>query len=1101
MSITDTGTGIRAHRHEARGGRRTRGLLVSIAIAVLAAAGSTFGAGSAFADTPSARLTVESFALPTSFKTGGACDAASIGGLVETWGVDMSAAVDCDLYGVIVRNSGNRATDGTPITVSYAVPPGVTAQAVGFFWSALEQTGPNLHFLCPSFSECTFPIPLGPGQWLRMYVFVSVEGGAASPLHSSVAVSGGGAPEASASLQTPVGSQPQFGLSSVGTLMAGADGEPDTQAGEHPFEFTASVQLNSVWREDPEGIAAHTSVHDVKDVVVDLPVGMVGSALATPLCTYAQLSSPARCPADTVIGRIKTEPHVSAGVIGPLYNMTPERGTAAQFGFVDGQNGTHALSASVVPTPGGYVLRTTTSDIPQVPLTGLSVSIYGNPAVRQEEIAQAEEKTASKISPVALFTDPSGCSGEPLATSVHIDSWQSPGRFNTDGTPDFSDPRWLGATTSAPPVTGCNLLQFNPGLSVQPETSVAGSPTGLNVELRVPQSEDPLTLASPPLRDASIVLPAGVGLNPAAAGGLGSCSLAQIGLGSVALPACPDSSKVGSVELQTPLLPGTLGGSIYLAAQEENPFHALVAAYIVVADPVTGTVLKLPGELRLDPVTGQVTGVFDENPQFPFNDLRLHFFGGQRGVLTTPQACGSYTTGSVLSPWSAPDSGPAATPSDSFQVTSGCTGGFAPGFTAGSTVTQAGGFAPFTLTLTRTDQDQNLAGITLRMPPGLLGVLKSVALCGEPQASQGACGQESLVGHTTVAAGAGAHPFYLGGQVFLTGPYKGAPFGLSIVVPAIAGPFNLGNVVVRASIAVDPHTSALTVTSDPLPSILRGIPLDLRTVNVTVDRPAFTFNPTNCEPLAVNGTITSTQGTQTQVSSAFHASNCAALTFHPVFSASSLAKTSRQGGAALDVKVSYPQGTQANIHSVAVTLPKQLPARLSTIQQACPEAVFNANPASCDEGSVIGTGTASTPILAAPLTGPAYLVSHGGAAFPDIDVILQGQGITLDLVGHVNISKTGITSSTFGEVPDAPINSFELNLPEGPHSGLSAVGSLCTSPLSMPTTITGQNGALTQQTTKIKVTGCAPVKKKKHKAKKHKAKKRRGKKANHRRRG
>jgi hypothetical protein len=1062
---------------------------------VLAAAALGAVAAPAVASSPAARLTVESFALPTSFKTGGACDNGSIGGLVETFGIDMSAALDCDVYGVIVRNSGSRATDGTPVTVSYAVPAGVTAQAVGFFWSGLDQTGPNLHFLCPSFSECTFPIPLGPGQWLKMYVFVSVEGGAASPLHSSVTVAGGGAPEASASLQTPVGSQPQFGFSLVNTLMAGADGEPDTQAGEHPNEFTASVQLNNVWRRNPEGVDGHTSVHDVKDVVVDLPVGLVGSALATPRCTYAQLSSPARCPADTVIGHLKTEPRVSAGVAGPLYNMTPEHGTVAQFGFFDGQNGTHTLSASVVPTPTGYVLRTTTSDIPQVPLTGLSASIYGNPAVRQEEIAQSEEKTASKISPVALFTDPSGCSGEPLVTSVHIDSWQSPGRLNADGTPDFSDPNWVGASTSAPPVTGCDLLQFSPGLSVQPETTVAGSPTGLNVQMSVAQSEDPLTLASPPLRDASIVLPAGVSLNPAAANGLGSCSLAQIGLGSAAPPRCPASSKVGSVELQTPLLAGTLGGSIYLAAQEENPFHALVAAYIVVEDPATGIVLKVPGQLRLDPGTGQITGVFDENPQFPFSDLRLHFFGGQRGVLTTPQACGTYTTGSELSPWSAPDSGPAATPSDSFQITGGCAGGFAPGFEAGTTATQAGGFAPFTMTLTRSDQDQGLAGVTLRMPPGLLGVLKSVALCGEPQASQGTCGQESLIGHTTVLAGAGPDPVSVGGQVFLTGPYKGAPFGLSIVVPAVAGPFDLGTVVVRAAINVDPHTAALTVTSDPLPSILRGIPLDIKTVNVTVDRTGFTFNPTSCEPLSVGGTVTSTQGAQAQVSSGFHAANCAALGFKPVFSASSLAKTSRQGGAALDVKLAYPSGAQANIHAVAVTLPRQLPARLSTIQQACPEAVFNANPASCDAGSAIGTGTASTPILSTPLTGPAYLVSHGGAAFPDIDVVLQGQGITLDLVGHVSITKSGITSSTFTEVPDAPVSSFDLSLPEGPHSGLAAVGSLCAEPLTMPTTITGQNGARLTQTTRIKVSGCTATKKKKHKAKrKHHKKKRRARK-------
>ncbi|HEY7961338.1 MAG TPA: hypothetical protein VID29_05395 [Solirubrobacteraceae bacterium] len=565
-------------------------------------------------------------------------------------------------------------------------------------------------------------------------------------------------------------------------------------------------------------------------------------------------------------------------------------------------------------------------------------------------------------------------------------------------------------------------------------------------------------------------------IDPSAADGLQACSPAQIGLNDSNEPSCPDASKIGTVEIDTPLLPDPLQGAVYLAQQGNNPFGSLLALYVTAEGD--GALLKLAGHVVADPVTGQLTTTFDDNPQLPFSELKLSFFGGPRAPLATPESCGTFTTSGDLMPWSAPFSGPDTLLTDSFSIDTGCVGGFAPSFAAGSTGTQAGGFTSFTATFSRGDQDQNLSSITLRTPPGLLGVLKSVPLCGEPQAAQGACGQESLIGHTTVGAGVGPHPFYLGGNVYLTGPYKGSPFGLSIVVPAVAGPFNLGTVVVRAAISVDPATTALTVTSDPLPTILQGIPLDLRTVNVTVDRPGFIFNPTSCEPLAVGGTITSTQGTQAPVSSHFQAANCANLPFHPLFSVSSPAKTSRNGGAALDVKVSYPQGTQANIHSVAVTLPKQLPARLSTIQQACPEAVFNANPASCGEGSNIGVGTAVTPIFKNPVVGPAYLVSHGGAAFPDIDVVLQGEGVTILLVGHVNISKAGITSASFFAVPDAPIGSFELNLPEGPHSGLSAVGSLCASPLTMPTTITGQNGAVVQQTTKIKVTGCTKVKKK-----------------------
>jgi phage tail protein X/uncharacterized Zn-binding protein involved in type VI secretion len=305
---------------------------------------------------------------------------------------------------------------------------------------------------------------------------------------------------------------------------------------------------------------------------------------------------------------------------------------------------------------------------------------------------------------------------------------------------------------------------------------------------------------------------------------------------------------------------------------------------------------------------------------------------------------------------------------------------------------------------------------------------------------------------------------------------------LSIVVPAQAGPFDLGTVVVRAALYIDPSDAHVRVVSDPIPTILRGIPLEVQKLNVTLDRSGFMVTPTNCDPMAIHGTVNSTGGLSVAVSNRFQVGDCAGLGFAPKFTASAPAKTSRANGAALDARIAYPGGGQANIRSVAVSLPKQLPARLTTIQKACPEATFDANPALCDEGSLVGTGTAVTPILSVPLSGPAYLVSHGGAAFPDIVVVLQGQGITLDLVGNVNISKTGVTSATFAHVPDAPLSSFELSMPMGPHSALSAVGSLCAKPLSMPTTMTAQNGVVVKQATPIKVSGCPAAKK----AKKHK---------------
>jgi hypothetical protein len=1031
-------------------------------------------AGSVWAVTPGAGLTIESFASPSTFSTGDGED----------------------VYKVMVRNAGSEQTDGSPITVTDTLPAGLKVVRTVFIFQSFSVSvlrgialAEDLSNLCGDVTggvRCTYPGVLPADATLTMFVYVAVEEGAAGTLTNTASVSGGGTADASVSARNPNGGAPApFGVSEFAPLLAGLDGLPDTQAGAHPYELSTMIDLNTVFRYPSNNRRAlrRTSVQDLRDAVVDLPLGFVGSALATPTCTLAALSSQERCPPDTGIGYIASEPVGAESVSSPIYNMVPEHGVPAEFGFRDALRGSHILYASVVPTPAGYVLRTSTFEAPQFTVEDIAVAFYGNPVAKDESTSPA----------AALFTNPSDCSGEPLRTTLHMDSWQAPGRLNADGSPDLSDPHWVTSEPSTPPVTGCDLLHFEGTLTAQPETAQAATPTGLNVELKVPQNEDPGSLATPPLKKAVVTLPAGLVVNPSAAGGLQACSPVQIGLGSDAQPSCPEASKIGSVEVSTPAVAGILQGSMYLATQNENPFHTLLAGYIVIDDPTTGVLVKLPGRIDPDPVTGQLVASFDEAPQFPFSDLKLHIFGGPRASLMTPAGCGTYTTTGELTPWSAPDSGPPVGTTDSFQISSGCGGGFSPTFTAGTVNNQAGGFSPFTATFSRGDQDQNLSGVSVTIPPGLLGILKGVEQCPEPQANQGTCGAGSLIGHVTAGAGAGPDPFYVqGGQAFLTGPYKGAPFGLSFVVPAVAGPFNLGNVVVRAAIHVDPHTAQITVVSDPLPTILQGIPLDIRAVNVTVDRPGFMFNPTSCEPLTVGGSLTSTQGAVANVTSRFQAANCAALGFHPVFTVSTQAKTTKKNGASLDVKVGYPSGAQANIKSVAVTLPKQLPSRLTTIQQACTEAAFAANPASCPAGSNIGIATAHTPVLAGAFTGPAYLVSHGGAAFPDVVVVLQGEGITLDLVGNVNIKK-GITKSDFATVPDAPISSFELSLPEGPHSALAAVvpakakGNLCGQSLTMPTTMTGQNGAVLTQNTKIKVTGC-PKAKKKAKAKRPKHK-------------
>ncbi len=438
-----------------------------------------------------------------------------------------------------------------------------------------------------------------------------------------------------------------------------------------------------------------------------------------------------------------------------------------------------------------------------------------------------------------------------------------------------------------------------------------------------------------------------------------------------------------------------------------------------------------------------------------------------------------------------------ATPSSSFNV-EGCASppGLSPGFSAGTVSPQAGAFSAFTLNFTRQDREQFLSGIQVHTPKGLLGMLSSVPLCGEPQAAQGTCPEASRIGSTRVASGAGSHPFEIGGNVYLTTGYKGAPFGLSIVTDAVAGPFNLGLVVVRSRIDVDPVTSQLTVTSDPLPQIVFGVPLRLKRVTVNIDRPNFMFNPTNCAAQQLTAVVSGNQQAVANVASPFAAAGCKSLAFKPEFKVSTSGKTSKANGASLDAKVSYPPfkaGSEANIAYVKVELPKQLPSRLTTLQKACTDATFNANPAACPSSSIIGIVRASTPLLPVGLEGPVYFVSHGGEAFPSLIAVLQGDGVRVDLTGTTFISKTGITSSTFKAVPDVPVNTFEIYLPEGKYSALAANGSLCTAAaqgkLKMPSEFVAQNGAVLKQSTKITVTNCPKAKQRKAKKKASKPRK------------
>jgi hypothetical protein len=879
---------------------------------------------------------------------------------------------------------------------------------------------------------------------------------------------------------------PEFGFASAGVEFTGPDGSPMRQAGSHP-DITTRFELKTVVA--PSGGILPAS--DLRDIHVELPPGVVGNPNAQPTCKYVDLVpayvSYPECPIPSQIGyvRVYASPNTGVGeraeADAGLYNM--EHGPDVPGAFAFNYAGTIVKITPRV-RPGDYGIDADSDAISEgISAYGVKLTFWGVPGDPSHDSERLNPAgffgTPDPATRTAFMTYSTGCTEEAAKIGMRADSWGEPGRFVSAEL--FSDP--LGVPYEA---QGCDRLAFEPSMRVATISRVAGAPTGLDVNIDVPQSESPDGLATSDVKSVSVNLPAGLSVSPSAATGLGACTSSELELYSESVPTCPESSKIGTVEIESALLPEPLKGDVILAQPHDNPFNSLLAMYVVAKGP--GVEIKIPGRINIDPATGQLNATFAPAPQLPFTKLRMKLNGGSRAPLVTPRQCGTYTTNYEIQGWS----GKTVTGSTPFSIDQNCGGGFAPNFTGGTVNNQAGAFSPLVVEFARGETDQALRAVSVTTPPGLAGVIKNVAQCPEAQASSGTCSAASAIGHVTVGAGPDPDPFSIGGQVYLTGPYEGAPFGLAIAVPAVAGPFDLGTVLVRAKIEIDPHTAALTIVSDPFPTILEGIPLDVRTIDVDVDRANFMFNPTSCSELSLGATMTSEEGASVARGTRFEASNCAELPFKPKFSASTGSTYTRASGASLDVKLTAAPG-EANVGRVKVEIPKALPSRLTTIQKACVEATFDANPGSCPVGSLVGMATATTPILAHALSGPAYLVSHGGAAFPDLDVVLQGEGITVILTGSINI-KGGVTTSTFGTVPDVPVTAFELKLPTGPHSALtanvaeSAHGKLCGQKFVMPTTMVGQNGVQLQQSTKIAVTGCGKAKKAKTKAKKVKSK-------------
>jgi hypothetical protein len=737
------------------------------------------------------------------------------------------------------------------------------------------------------------------------------------------------------------------------------------------------------------------------------------------------------------------------------------------------------------------------------------------------------------------LTLPTTCATH-MSTSLLVQSWEPEAKFEEAETTFLN--REL--VSSAKPLEGCAALPFSeppfrPSIEVTSEQHDASTPTGLKVVVRVPQAStvEPTSeetgKAEADIKATTVTLPPGVLANAGLANGLTACTpgalLGQSGFEEVgslqkalelqSFSLTPDleesclegivsgkgvyGSKLGTVKIVSPLLEEPLVGSVFLGSQDTNPFKSPLVLYLIAEGKKSGVLAKFAGAVNINQETGQLTTTFEGTPPVPFETLELELPNeeGGRAANTTPPQCGPATTTAEFFPFSeegeqAPPVKPLSTDS-SFEITHGAGGtpcpssplSFAPAFQAGSTNTQAAALTPFTVTIGRPDGQQALERIDMELPPGLAALISQVTLCTEAQAEADECPAESQVGHTTSVSGLGGRPVTLGGKLYLTGPlvanskHGAGPFGLLAETKAQVGPFNLGDVNVFSTINVNETTAQAIVTSGQIPQFVKGAPVQLKELNVVVERPGgkpFQFNPTNCEELKITGKLAGYEGTEAPASEPFYASNCASLPFAPKLTASVVGQGSKADGTTFVVTLESPGLGQANIHKVDLTIPAKLPSRLTTIQKACPEADFDANPASCDEGSVIGEGIVHTPVFANPLRGPAYLVSHGGAEFPDVEFVLQGEGVKLVLDGKTHITG-GVTYSKFETAPDAPFTKFESIFPAGPHSALTpAVAesenfNLCKTSLALPTEITGQNGAFIGETVPVDVTGCGGV--------------------------
>jgi hypothetical protein len=858
--------------------------------------------------------------------------------------------------------------------------------------------------------------------------------------------------------------------------------EPSTaQAGGHP-----DVR-NFIWTESTTTLPPPEPsclCHDTKEITFDLPPGLIGLPQNLPQCRANEFSA-SQCPIDSQVGTavigIEFMTPANPGVKPiPVYNLVPHPNEAGLLAFLapfvnspifisfeprtEGDFGATATIKAITHVRVLSYADTTFWGVPADPVH--DPMRFGPPGCDSQGTGNAEIPckggVASNAPLVPLISNPTSC-GVPLTATAEVLAY--------DRGTDHAEYPW-------PPTTGCDQLSFNPSLYAQPTTAQTDSPSGIDVDISVPQNLSPVAPTSSSIRSSRVTLPEGFSINPNAPDGKTSCSDADVHLDERhAAAQCPEFSKIGSLTIDSPALPGPLPGYIYLGDPKPGDRYRIW----LIADAF-GIHSKLPGSISADSQTGRLTTTFNDLPQFPIEDFKLHYFGSERGLIGTPERCGTYSVDSTFVPWN--DALPDQGSSQFFSIDSGpggspCPTGprpFAPGFEAGVSDKTAAARSPLTLALRRVDGDQNLTGLEVKTPPGFSAILKGIPYCpdaaierlddvaygGVTEQLSSLCPVSSQVGTAIAGAGAGSRPVYVKGKVYLAGPYRGAPLSLVVVVPAVSGPYDLGNVVVRAAVKVDPITAQVTTVSDPLPQIREGVPLRTRFVRVDLDRPNFAINPTNCDPFSVDATIRGDEGASASRSSIFQITNCVDLLYGPKLTLRLTGGVNRRGHPAIHAVFKAAPG-EANSRKVSVALPPGELLDNAHIGAICTRVAFAAN--ACPEGSRIGTARVTTPLLDEPLTGAVYLRSSNNE-LPDIALDLKGQ-INFALAGRIDTTKGGALRTAFDSVPDVPVSSVVLNLAGGAKGLLINSKSLCGKPKAATVKLTGQNGVHRQ--TKVKL--------------------------------